>query len=493
MINITKFLSTAFFLCYAGTIVCTIVLPHFCPHIVQLNKSDLINLLYFCYIFYFYLIYRLDEDYYLLFIFIIVVLILSVFVIQLFFYSPLAFDKYTENIPQSTKHERRLSKVIEEVEDYTPFKNKPDNHCCNINTENSKLIQSNSSNSSNPSITTSPIQIPHATPNITPNPISSSKTSVISETCASSPMNESRRRRSSSISLPGSKTVVPLCENEYKNMYEMNKSISPNYEIAKSIVDDNLYRICRIPLSPEQALDPTFLERINKLAKLNHPYLPRYYKAWFERKDTVSNSFITAARLSYNNLRPFYSVGSDEEEEDGIIEEDIEIEKEKNVVLEKEREKEKEKNLEKKKSNKCLQLLFTPSSTDEYDNGICDSPSTYETYFRDAAQLNDEENGSEEEGEGEDNGERENQDNNNNSEMNEEERKRKRHLLSNRKHDKNKTKTNNNKECYRINHSNRIERVPSLQNFNKDYILYIQIQFFHAPSLKEVLKLHKQV
>lgn len=95
--------------------------------------------------------------------------------------------------------------------------------------------------------------------------------------------------RSDSISVPGNNTIVPLCDQEFKNLYKIKKEVSPNYQIAKSVVDENLYTICRIPLSTEQALDKKFLDRINILASLDHPNLPRYYKAWFEKKDIEKN------------------------------------------------------------------------------------------------------------------------------------------------------------------------------------------------------------
>lgn len=419
--------------------------------------------------------YRLGSNYYLILIFFIVVLILLVFVIQLFYYSPLAVEKYSDNLETSTRIGRILSKKFQLIEEYTPSKERssaqhPINHI-----ESIKLSQSNSST---PSITTSPIQIPHLTPNITPNPLSSISTSTassstISEIC-SSPNNESRRRRSSSISLPGSKTVVPLCENEYKNMYDVNMCISPNYEIAKSIVDDNLYRICRIPLSPEQALDNKFLERINTLAKLNHPYLPRYYKAWFERKDNVSNSFITEARLSYSNLSQYYKEEEVEKEKEIQIIENCDNNNSNNKKQKQQLVK--EKNSKSNNNIKCLQLLLlSPSSTEDYVDGICDSPSTYEKYFIDACRLEEEE---EEEESYNNCG-----DDYNKLEENEsKEGKKKKHRAL--------FKVNRNYNC---SDNNRLERVPSLQDFSKDYILYIQIQFFHAPSLKEVLKVHKQV
>lgn len=199
-----KCLSGAFLLTFLLLMSGEVIITNYFPHLSKLYSSNLSNILYFNLLYYFYFMYRLGGNYYLLLIFFIVVLILFVFVIQLFYYSPLAVKRYSDDLEPSTKIGRILSKKFQLIEEYTPSKDRSATQHPMTHIENIKASQSNSST---PSITTSPIQIPHLTPNITPNPLSSLSTSTtgsaaISEIC-SSPNNQSRRRRSSSISLPG--------------------------------------------------------------------------------------------------------------------------------------------------------------------------------------------------------------------------------------------------------------------------------------------------
>ncbi|KIW51789.1 hypothetical protein, variant [Exophiala xenobiotica] len=119
------------------------------------------------------------------------------------------------------------------------------------------------------------------------------------------PSTPSRRRRYSD-------RLVSRYHNEFEEVEKIGKGGFGNVYRARLKLDGQFYAVKKIESTSEKELEEILAE-VTLLARLNHPYIVRYYNSWVEREDAEHVEGVPQRRLPTRSLQqaPAVSTGHD--------------------------------------------------------------------------------------------------------------------------------------------------------------------------------------